>query len=127
MPFTREEPTAVFSLQEAEYLDAEELARFSLTNSIFLQHMRFLAIILAVIGVDLYAHGLRVWPYSLWIGTVLLLWGRLFHWKWLAKRRFRNYKPAKEWPIDIATVSDTDGHVSEYRMRSSGYTVKHLK
>ena len=43
---------AVFSLQEAEYLDAEELARFSLTNSIFLQHMRFLAIILAVIGVE---------------------------------------------------------------------------
>jgi YD repeat-containing protein len=38
-----------------------------------------------------------------------------------------DYKPAKEWPIDIATVTDSDGHVSEYRMRSDGYTVKHLK
>jgi YD repeat-containing protein len=38
-----------------------------------------------------------------------------------------DYRLAREFPHEIATVTDSDGHVSEYRMRSGGFTVRHLK
>jgi YD repeat-containing protein len=79
-----------FKLEQADYLKGEEAARFSLTNSALLGNLTLLGAIFMFLGIDLFLHGLRKWPFILCTLAILCLLERRYLWRRRALRRWQN-------------------------------------